>query len=194
MTRKPPDIPDFELWTEVTREIRPLDRRLSQPATGPGHTGSGRSRPSRIISPPAQHSTKRLQTPPPLTSFDRRTGQKLQRGQADIDARIDLHGIGVETAKWRLLDFILHCYEANARLVLVITGKGVSPFSGHTLHGRSLFHAPEREGKLRRKVPEWLAEPEFRHLVIGFQPAHPKHGGGGALYVKLRRNHRGGRG
>jgi DNA-nicking Smr family endonuclease len=24
--------------------------------------------------------------------------------------------------------------------------------------------------------------------VSGFQPAHPKHGGGGAFYVKLRRD------
>jgi DNA-nicking Smr family endonuclease len=30
-------------------------------------------------------------------------------------------------------------------------------------------------------------EPEFRSLVAGFQPAHPKHGGGGAYYVRVRR-------
>ena len=36
-------------------------------------------------------------------------------------------------------------------------------------------------------LTEWLHESEFRALVSGFQPAHPKHGGGGAFYVKIRR-------
>jgi DNA-nicking Smr family endonuclease len=71
--------------------------------------------------------------------------------------------------------------------VLVITGKGESQFARHTLHGATHFNTPERRGKLRRMVPDWLHEPEFRALVSGFQPAHPKHGGGGAFYVKLRR-------
>ncbi len=74
------------------------------------------------------------------------------------------------------------------RLVLVITGKGASPFARHTLHGAEHFHAPEREGRLRRLLTEWLHEAEFRAHVSGFQPAHPKHGGGGAFYVKLRRD------
>jgi DNA-nicking Smr family endonuclease len=33
----------------------------------------------------------------------------------------------------------------------------------------------------------WLALPEFRGLVIGFEDAHAGHGGAGALYVRLRR-------
>jgi DNA-nicking Smr family endonuclease len=41
---------------------------------------------------------------------------------------------------------------------------------------------------LRRLVSEWLHETEFREHVLGFQPAHPKHGGGGAYYVRLRRS------
>jgi DNA-nicking Smr family endonuclease len=36
-------------------------------------------------------------------------------------------------------------------------------------------------------VPLWLALPEFRDLVIGFEDAHVAHGGEGALYVRLRR-------
>jgi DNA-nicking Smr family endonuclease len=61
----------------------------------------------------------------------------------------------------------------DARLVLVITGKG----------GRS---AGER-GVLKRYVPQWLNLPEFRTLVIGFEEAHIAHGGEGALYVRVRR-------
>jgi DNA-nicking Smr family endonuclease len=105
----------------------------------------------------------------------------------EIDARIDLHGSTVELARIRLLDFLIRARFSGARLVLVITGKGPSPFSSHTLHGRDPYHAPERGGVLRKSSSMWLAEPEFRYHVIGFQPAHPRHGGGGAFYVKLRR-------
>jgi DNA-nicking Smr family endonuclease len=40
---------------------------------------------------------------------------------------------------------------------------------------------------LRRQVPHWLALPELRDFVIGFEEAHLAHGGEGALYVRLRR-------
>jgi DNA-nicking Smr family endonuclease len=49
------------------------------------------------------------------------------------------------------------------------------------------FHAPEREGRLRRELPHWLAEDLFRQHVVGFQPSHPRHGGGGAFYLRLRK-------
>ena len=75
----------------------------------------------------------------------------------------------------------------GVRTALVITGKGDSPFARHTLHGKAHFHTEERAGRLRRLVPDWLHESQFRALVSGFQPAHPKHGGGGAYYVRLRR-------
>ena len=51
----------------------------------------------------------------------------------------------------------------------------------------SLPATDKMAGLLRRLLPEWLNEPDFRTLVSGFQPAHPKHGGGGAFYVKIRR-------
>jgi DNA-nicking Smr family endonuclease len=42
-------------------------------------------------------------------------------------------------------------------------------------------------GVLRRQVPLWLALPDLRSLVVGFEEAHVAHGGEGALYVRLRR-------
>jgi DNA-nicking Smr family endonuclease len=33
----------------------------------------------------------------------------------------------------------------------------------------------------------WLAAPRLRPIVVGFDEAGPTHGGGGALYVRLRR-------
>jgi len=42
-------------------------------------------------------------------------------------------------------------------------------------------------GILKRQVPLWLALPEFRPFIVGFEDAHVGHGGKGALYVRLRR-------
>ena len=47
--------------------------------------------------------------------------------------------------------------------------------------------AEVERGVLRRQVPLWLALPEFRTLVVGFEEAHVGHGGEGALYVRVRR-------
>jgi DNA-nicking Smr family endonuclease len=122
-----------------------------------------------------------------LQALDRRTAQKLGRGQIEPDARIDLHGDSLETARMKLAHFIARQRQEGAKLVLVITGKGASPYARHTLHGFGHFHAPEREGRLRREVPRWLDEDLFRLHVVGFQPSHPRHGGGGAFYVRLRK-------
>jgi DNA-nicking Smr family endonuclease len=37
-------------------------------------------------------------------------------------------------------------------------------------------------------VPLWLMLPELRSLVVGFESASVRHGGEGALYVRLRRS------
>jgi DNA-nicking Smr family endonuclease len=129
--------------------------------------------------------------PPALTGLDRRTSQKLTRGLVAYEAKLDLHGTTAEQARGQLQRFLLEARARGNRLVLVVTGKGASPYARHTLHGDSHYHVPERQGRLRRLVAEWFHESEFRHLVSGFQPAHPRHGGGGAFYVRLRRRREG---
>ncbi|MBL8791680.1 MAG: Smr/MutS family protein [Rhizobiales bacterium] len=188
MKRPHTDIPDHALWDEVKRTITPL--KLPRPlpsapgvAVKPvhaGHQAAGLSHSPRMERRQAGH-------PPPLAAFDRRTAQKLSRGQVEPDARIDLHGHGLEVARMQLYHFLERERRHGSRLVLVITGKGASPFARHTLHGTGFFHAPEREGRLRREVPLWLNEHVFREHVSGLQPAHPRHGGGGAYYLRLRR-------
>jgi DNA-nicking Smr family endonuclease len=193
MARKPFQPEDHALWDEVKRGVAPLklkkagktNSKRATAATPKARLAEARTHVAHhtpIVTRPARN------TPPPLASFDRRTAQKLNRGQSEPDARLDLHGEGVETARIKLLHFLTSQRHQGARLVLVITGKGSSPFARHTLHGMSHFHSPEREGRLRREVPLWLHEEGFRIHAVGFQPAHPRHGGGGAFYVRLRRN------
>ncbi|MCP2000233.1 DNA-nicking Smr family endonuclease [Nitrobacter winogradskyi] len=74
-----------------------------------------------------------------------------------------------------LLRFLQDASGDGLAFVLVITGKGRAK------------GADSERGVLRRQVPQWLALPEFRSLVVGFDEAHLGHGGEGALYVRLRR-------
>jgi DNA-nicking Smr family endonuclease len=97
--------------------------------------------------------------------------QRVARGKEAIDARLDLHGYTQDEAHSALLRFLRSANARDARLVLVITGKG---------RGGEI-------GVLRRQVPNWLALPEFRALVIGYEDAAITHGGEGALYVRVRR-------
>ena len=186
MVRKPFEVPDYELWETVMRSIHPLPlRKLPKPAKAAPHRHEAvlRASPVHQPAPPKKARTQ----PPPIVPLERRLAQKLGRGQMEPDSRIDLHGETLETARFQLLHFVAQRRQLGEKIILVITGKGASPWARHTLHGLTHFHAPEREGRLRREVPLWLHESQFRVHVVGFQPAHPRHGGGGAFYVRLRK-------
>lgn len=194
---------EYQLWQVVTRDATPLARRrkpdqavmpvAAEPATIPDtlpRESSPAASPARDRAPAARAAEKprpHTPQPAPLTGLDRRTAQRLTRGQIDYEAKLDLHGYNRMEAQEALRFFLSRARSVGMRCVLVVTGKGESPYSRHTLHGAQTWHAPERPGILRSAVPRWLAEAEFRTLVVGFQPAHPRHGGGGAYYILLRR-------
>jgi DNA-nicking Smr family endonuclease len=182
-----------KLWRAAMKDAKPLQRgRKAEPAepapppspASPPAPQVARA-PAAIPAPPPR--PRAPSEPPPLGALERRTSQKLARGQIEVEATIDLHGHSQERAHGALLDFIARSRGRGLRCVLVITGKGASPYARHTLHGSTFYEVPERQGVLRSAVPRWLAEAEFRLHVSGFQPAHPKHGGGGAFYLWLRK-------
>jgi len=102
--------------------------------------------------------------------LDWRTQTKMRRGQVDIEARIDLHGMTQAQAHRELGGFLFDQQAMVRRSVLVITGKGAGG-----------------EGVLREAVPRWLNEGDNRRMVRAFSHAAPKDGGEGALYVLLKR-------
>lgn len=123
---------------------------------------------------------------PPLADFDTKRARKLRTGQVDIDARIDLHGMRQSEAYTALRGFLHACHRKGHSVVLVITGKGAPP--GAKPEGAWGDHMGRSErGVLRRNVPQWLAEPELRAIVVSFTSASIRHGGDGAIYVHLRR-------
>jgi DNA-nicking Smr family endonuclease len=182
MTRKKRSLSEDEhtLWTVVTRSIKPLRRRkavvpaaeeIALPALPPRKLAKA----AKVVPPPAPPPSR--MEPPPLAPLGRRLKQKIGRGSEPIDARIDLHGMTQASAHGALAHFLRRAQHDGARVVLVITGKGMRP--GADPHAE--------RGVLKRQVPLWLESPELRPLVVGFESANIGHGGAGALYVRMRR-------
>lgn len=170
------DKPDAQAFARMARQVT---ARKKPPATPP--------KVAAPVPPPRPASPKR----PGPGGLDRRTRQKMLRGNVAIEATLDLHGLSVREAHAELRAFLVSCRRRGLRTVRVVTGKGAAPFVRHTLHGYEARHDAAHTGKLRRLLPEWLHEPDIAPHVAGFAPAHPRHGGGGAWYVRLRRRERG---
>ena len=171
------------LWSGFARSITSLRRsQASAPpaAAGENKSAAGAAKPR----PPVRQASPPPKPPPappppaPLAPLGRRLKQRVARGHQPIGARIDLHGFTQSEAHAALLRFLQRAQADGHMMVLVVTGKGTA--------GAQRDPFIER-GVLRRQVPLWLALPEFRSLVVGFELAHAGHGGQGALYVRLRR-------
>lgn len=160
------------LWREITRSIAPL-HPPSPDAMEFVEDIVPPPRPVRMHKPataaePTPPKKKALPLPVPL---DRRSKQRIARGRDAIDGRLDLHGLTQVEAHEALLRFLHAGQNRGAKLVIVITGKGRGG----------------EGGVLKRQVPLWLAMPDFRAMVVGFEEAHQRHGGEGALYLRLRK-------
>ena len=175
MSRRRLSDEEHTLWSDVTHSIKPLRPRPAVAIPAPPATDSSasktsvRSRPAVALPPPAS----RPATPPALAPLGRRYRQRVARGSEVIEDRLDLHGLTQTQAHDALLRFVRLSHSRGARTVLVITGKGG-------------VGTGER-GVLKRQVPMWLRLPEFRGFIVGFEDAGIRHGGAGALYVRLRR-------
>jgi len=189
---------DRTIWKKVSDTAAPLKGRPELPGhpKKPGKTirknssQAEKNRPKTAQPasvPPYIPSRQASASTAPVLGVDKAMKRKLGRGQMEIDARLDLHGKTRAAAHNILKSFLTSAQARGHRTVLVITGKGEQGLARHTLHSFDVIHTPERTGILMRHVPQLLNEPDFRNLIVGFQPAHPKHGGGGALYVRLRR-------
>lgn len=162
---------ELALWAHVVAGVKPFPgRRVPKVPAPPPPTAE--VKPTGVFagldrSAPAKPVLK------PLVPLERRMRQRVTRGQAPIEGIIDLHGMRQDEAHRALLNFIHRKHHEGASVVVVVTGKG----SGV---GES--------GVLRRMVPHWLADPGMRRCVLGYEEAAQQHGGGGALYVRIRRN------
>ncbi len=184
---------DAELWDMVKATATPLDKKSRDTLIDTGMVPDQKQRSS--IDKPVQNELKKTESerriptserpkpPQPQTSFDRRQIRQLATGRKEIDARLDLHGLRQKQAYSALKAFFIRSQSQGHRHVLIITGKG-APRDDET---EKPFYEDQDRGVLRRLVPQWLREPEFSAYVVGYTKAHARHGGEGALYVRLRR-------
>jgi DNA-nicking Smr family endonuclease len=191
--KRDPDVEDLRLWAVVSSTVRPLrpspPHKPSLPHVGRdsdaehrrvGESGAAANakllktklaarHPHPVAARPAP-PTRGREGPAAPADVDANLHRRLARGRESLAARIDLHGLTQDAARAALAGFIRRAVDDGWRAVLVITGRGVSG-----------------DGVLRRRVPDWLAEPPLRDHVAGISEAHRRHGGEGALYVALKR-------
>jgi DNA-nicking Smr family endonuclease len=162
------------LWERATDSVVPLRSHAGETTMPPSTV-----KPAPGLDPHAPQPARLAKTSlPAIEPLQRRQKQRLARGSATIDARIDLHGKTQSEAQAALIAFLRQSQRDGARFVLVITGKGARAST-----------PAKQGGVLKRQVPLWLQLPQFRPYVVGFEQAHLLHGGEGALYVQVRRGH-----
>jgi DNA-nicking Smr family endonuclease len=184
MARRPISDEERALWQMIAKTATPLKRcRKSEPKAVPAvppekpavKTAKPKTKPAPVRTPaPA--------APPPArphelshglaVGIDKRQAERFRRGKTPIEGRIDLHGRTQQQAHDDLHAFLARAHAGGKRMVLVITGKGITG---------------SKSGVLRENVPRWLNEPTLRRHVLAFDYAEPQHGGEGALYVLLKR-------
>jgi DNA-nicking Smr family endonuclease len=168
---------EAEIWSSATRALAPVK---GKPRVAPTKAGA------RAPSPRGQAGKAIPATgpagahPAPPAELERRQARRIATGKIAIAARLDLHGYHEGQARARLRAFLFAAHARGELTVLVITGKGATPAAEEPLGERP-------RGVLRRGVPSWLGEPDLRAIVAGFSEAGARHGGAGALYVRLRK-------
>jgi DNA-nicking Smr family endonuclease len=167
---------ELRLWAVVTATVNPAaGRKLIAPPEDEPMAALAPS-PTVALKPFAPDAHKTIARPPPAApplDIEPNRMRRLTRERDPIDLTLDLHGLDQDRARGVLIAFLRRAQDEGVRAVLVITGKG---WLG--------------DGVLRRRTPEWLAEPGLRSVVAGVSEAHRRHGGEGALYVALKKRAR----
>lgn len=168
---------EARIWRAVTQDVAPLAGQAIVPIAAADPVAE----PAAV--PPPPPSMRPAAPPPPVKrelpslshgqtpGLDRRSSERMKKGEMVIDGRLDLHGLSQDLAHAELSAFVGRAFEAGRRCLLVITGKGTRQGSG----------------VLRANVPRWLNQTPLRDRILGFSHARPQHGGEGALYVLIRR-------
>ncbi|MCL6697819.1 Smr/MutS family protein [Sphingomonas sp. NSE70-1] len=165
------------LWAKVTATIRPLSRDpldIEAPkALDPKPIAAPRG---RIPAPrPPASEPKRVETLQQAT-LDGSWDRQIRTGRLDPDRVLDLHGHTLDWA-WQAIDRTLERSIASGdRVLLLITG--------HERKG----DPPLTRGRIRAAVHDWLAASRHSSRIAAVRGAHRRHGGGGSLYIILRKN------
>lgn len=180
---------EAELWKRVAATVTPMRGRRAPAAKiassapdapVPPPPPASRPRRGRPAPPPAAPApVKPAVRPLADRTLDGGWDRKLSGGVVAPDFTLDLHGHTLDSAHARLDHGITQALAQQARVLLLITGKA-RPSDDHASRG-------ERRGAIRAKVLDWLALGAHASKIAAVRPAHPRHGGAGALYIVLKR-------
>jgi len=177
------------LWARVAKTVSPLDggRERAAALSASFAPVADRAIP-RSIRKPASAAPMPQPTPAPTGlnpawqrddhGLDGSWDRRLSRGIVQPDFTLDLHGCTLDQAHSRLDHGLAQALAHGARVVLLVTGRARQDESA----GRG-----ERRGAIRAKFRDWLEAGPHAGRIAAVRPAHPRHGGAGAVYVVLRR-------
>jgi DNA-nicking Smr family endonuclease len=99
--------------------------------------------------------------------------EQLRTGYFAVQAHLDLHGLAVREARESLEMFIRRSLHLGHGCVRIIHGRGHHSFNGHAL--------------LKEHLQKWLRTRRMARHIVAYTSARLCDGGGGALYVLLRK-------
>lgn len=168
---------EAELWARVAATIRPLSRDpLEVPSLAEPAAIAGAAKPKGRIPLPRPSQIRLEQTKIlPQATLDGSWDRRLASGRAEPDRVLDLHGHSLDRA-WEAIDRALERAIASGdRILLLVTG--------HERRG----DPPLERGRIRAVVHDWLAASRHAPRIAAVRRAHRRHGGGGSLYIILRK-------
>ncbi len=157
------------------------ERALFESAVGGRQSKSAMK---KAVAPEKKVARRTVSAEPAAAGLDGATAQRLKRGKLEPESRLDLHGLTEAQAYRALVTFLRGAHARGLRLLLVVTGKGRPVPEDRPFDLELLARS---RGVLRTLVPRWLCEPELARFIAKTEEAHRRHGGGGALYVYLRK-------
>ena len=166
---------EAELWQRVTATIRPLSRDAVESldvASAPTES----PRPAKPRTTLARRPVTPAAKPAPSNTLDGGWDRRLKAGTISPDRTLDLHGHNLDAA-YGAIDLALErAIASGERVLLLITG-----------HARA-GEPPVQRGRIRAAVHDWLAASRHAPRIAAVRAAHRRHGGGGSLYIILRRS------
>ena len=155
------------LWASYAGGIRRLPGRTPiapAPQPEPRNTTQPQPRLSAMPRSPAAATLTPLAVGTQPGGVDTASWQRLRTGKLPTVRTLDLHGYTAQRAFHALAGFLRTAHAEGLRCVEVVTGQG---------------------GVLRRELPLWLNQPEFRALILA--AVHPHAANPGSVRLLLRR-------
>lgn len=182
MSRRPPrdkqpTPQEIRDWADEVAEVAAYGETVEAPEPVEGE-------PQPPAPPSLSRTSLRRKSPEPLPArleplevgnfrgVDKRTAERIRKGNQPIEAALDLHGMYQEQAAQAFYEFIQRQQQEGARCVLVITGQGLRSGRGPVL---------------QQAVQRWVNEPLLRPHIVAIDYATRQQGGKGAYSIYLRR-------